>query len=357
LVAHVEEHGGRTTNLRTGNRPGFSDLGALASLARLARSVRPEVIHSHSSKAGALARTLPLFGIRAAQIYTPHAYWGMKPNRGRLDFFYDAVERALGRVGHTFVLSAGENSFALRNLKLPPPRVHLLQNGVDTKLFSPVPPEVKRRLREELGLPATDSVLGFIGRSSAQKDPSTLYRAFAKAAAAGPISLFHVGQGELDSELDRIVGESGIRGRVFRRRYMTNPVDFYRVVDGFILTSRYEGLSLAALEAMSCDLPMILSEAPGNLDLLALPLSHSWKAPPGDIEGFARAIAAWRDRIAQAQPINHRQTALKNFEVREKLSEVLEWYRALAEAALGGKGPSKSAFRHRDDVAGQYHEG
>src|SRR5580704_18502408 len=63
LVAWVEQHGGRTVNLRTANRPAFSDWGALCSLLKLTRKVRPDVIHSHSSKAGFLGRILRGFGI------------------------------------------------------------------------------------------------------------------------------------------------------------------------------------------------------------------------------------------------------------------------------------------------------
>ncbi len=62
---------------------------------------------------------------------------------------------------------------------------------------------------------------------------------------------------------------------------MSAPLDFYRAVDGFILTSRYEGFSLAVLEAVSANLPMILSEAPGNIDLLSQPLSHFVEGPAG----------------------------------------------------------------------------
>lgn len=344
LVALIEERGGRTANLRTGNAPAFSDLGALRSLRRLARDVRPDVIHSHSSKAGALARTLPLLGVKAVQIYNPHAYWGMKPNRGRLDFLYNEAERIFGRIGHTIVLSRGEQSFALGCLRLPPSRVRLMQNGIDTDLFSPAAPGEKRRLREALGLPQQEPILGFIGRSSAQKDPATLYQAFTRAAAMRPVNLFHVGRGELDPELERIVGNSGLGSRVFRRAYMSTPVDFYRAVDGFILTSHYEGLSLAALEALSCDLPVILSEAPGNRDLLELPLSHAQGAQPGDIDGFARAIVAWHDRLRETSPINHRQIARSQFEIREKLTDVLEWYRELAPAAYVRPQPFRIGF-------------
>jgi glycosyltransferase involved in cell wall biosynthesis len=344
LVAWVEEHGGRTLNLHTSNRPAFSDWDAFRSLYKLARAVKPDVIHSHSSKAGFLARTLRFFGIKSVQFYHPHAYVGMRPVPGRLDSVYNLIEGVLGRTAYTIVVSADEEAFACQRLKIPTARVFLRKNGVDTDVFSPVPSEEKLRLRETLGLPAHQPILGFIGRSSAQKDPLTLYQAFARVAAEKPLSLFHVGQGELDSQLDFLVDRLGLGLRVFRRPYMSVPVDFYRVVDGFILTSRYEGFSLAVLEAVSANLPMILSEAPGNVDLLTQPLSHLWKASPGDVEGFSRCIANWHERLQAPEPVNHRQIARSQFDYRKRLGAVLDLYHELS-GVTRLSGSKKSTMR------------
>jgi glycosyltransferase involved in cell wall biosynthesis len=344
LVADVERRGGLTVNMRTRNRPGLSDAGALRALRGLAQKVQPDLIHSHSSKAGALARMLPWLGIKAPQLYTPHAYWGMRPGGTRTDVIFNTIERLLGRMGSTLVVSSGERDFAVRRLRVPSGRVHLLPNGVDTELFAPIPMPEKRRLRAALGLPTEGQLLGFLGRSSAQKDPLTLYQAFARAFPSGPVALFHVGRGELDRDLERLVASLGIGDRVFRRPYFSKPVEFYRVVDGFILTSRYEGLSLAALEALSCNLPLILSEAPGNLDLLSLPLSHAWRARPGDVEGFARAIAAWQLRCDPPTDVNHREIACCNFEIRTQMGEVLALYHQLAFGAPGSSPLVKTGF-------------
>jgi glycosyltransferase involved in cell wall biosynthesis len=334
LVEWIEAHGGLTVNLRTSNRPAFSDWNAFRSLLRLARAVNPDVIHSHSSKAGFLARALSFAGIRAVQFYHPHAYVGMRPKPGRMDFVYNVIEGILGRIANTVVVSSAEKSFALERLKIPPARIYVRANGVDTDLFAPVSVQEKQQRRKMLGLPVHQPILGFLGRSSAQKDPVTLYQAFAKIAAEKPIVLFHVGKGEFDTELDLLVARSGIRHRVFRRSYMSTPVDFYRAVDGFILTSRYEGFSLALLEALSANLPMILSEAPGNMDLFVQPLSHLWKAPQGDVDGFARCIDTWHEKFQKPSPINHREIARAQFDVQDRLADILELYRKLSKAPV-----------------------
>src|SRR4051812_31496178 len=106
LVAWVEAQGGQTFNLRTSNRPAFSDIGAFAGLCRLIQRVRPDVIHSHSSKAGFLARVLALCGLRTPQVYHPHAYVGMRPTPGRIDGLYNSIEALLGRFSCTVAVSS-----------------------------------------------------------------------------------------------------------------------------------------------------------------------------------------------------------------------------------------------------------
>src|SRR5687767_12927744 len=122
LVAEVSERGGRTLNLHTANRPEMADGGALRSLFQLTREIRPDVIHSHSSKAGFLGRALRFGGVQAVQCYHPHAYVGMRPNPGRFDTVYNLIEGMLGRVANTIVVSSGEAAFARQRLKIPSSR-------------------------------------------------------------------------------------------------------------------------------------------------------------------------------------------------------------------------------------------
>jgi len=342
LVSRVEGEGGRTLNLRVGNRPALDDLRALLALRGFVRETRPDLVHCHSAKAGALARALPFVGVLGLPLlYQPHAYIGMRPARGRLDFAYDAVERLLGRWSTTVTCSYDEQRYALHHLRIAPPRAPIIANGVDTARFVPATPARRRELRAAFGLPADALVLGSMCRSSAQKDPLTLYRAFALAARRDPrLVLFHVGQGELDPELDRVVRESGVADRIVRRPSLSTPADFYQAIDGFALASRYEGFSLALLEALSSDLPLILSEAPGNGDLLHRPLSHLWHAPIGDVTAFSVAISDWAgERGAPSRaPCNHRDIARESYDQARAFARVVSLYQRLLPAGAHPEG-------------------
>lgn len=331
LVRFVNLNGGSTVNMEVDSGVGLGDLRAFCRLWRLARSVKPDVVHCHSSKAGALGRMLAAVGVRAAFFYHPHAYYGMRPNRRTFDFFYDGIEAVLGRIGTTVAVSSDERRFALGRLHIPPDRISNIPNGVDTQRFRPASSPERAALRRAFNLPPGAVVLGAISRLSLQKDPATLYRAFALACESRPdLHLLHVGSGELGGEIEKLAADLGLTGRVTRLAYMKDSTAFYQAIDGFILTSTYEGLSLAALEALSADLPLVLSRAPGNIDLLELPLSHAWGAVPGDVGGFAKSIGLWHSAHLKPTTRNHRKVALEMFDGRSTQAAMLASYRANA---------------------------
>ena len=114
LVRFIEEHGASTLDLRTGGWPGPRDIPAFSALLRFVKRRRPNVVHAHSSKAGALVRTLRLVGIRMPLFYTPHAYYGMGRPRTLPTLMFDVIEALLSRVGQTINVSISGGSVCKR---------------------------------------------------------------------------------------------------------------------------------------------------------------------------------------------------------------------------------------------------
>jgi len=329
LTALVASRGGECLNLRIGNASEPGDLSALGRLWSLARRLRPEVVHGHSSKAGVLVRALPLLGIRARFFYSPHAYYGLAPRPGQAVHFYNAVEQIFGRVGTTINISNDEAAFATGPLKIPRENIRIIHNPVDTAVFRPATPEERRQRRSALGFPEDAVVLGALGRLSFQKDPQTLYRAIAPVLRARKdIVLCHCGQGELDGELGLLSRELGIEDRIVRKAYFDEPAAFYQALDGFALTSRYEaGWPIVVLEALATDLPLIVSDAPGTTAIGAAGLSHCWTAPAGEVASFTAAVEFWLADRPAGRPSNHRQTAIERFSPVIAYGAVLDAYR------------------------------
>lgn len=329
LVDQVVANGGQVLNLRVGNSPGPGDVRAFLNLVRFVRRRRPDVIHAHSSKAGGLARAMALLRIPGVYFYTPHAYFGMSGKGGAKTWFFNQVERFLSRCGTSINLSDGEVAFAREQLGIAATRQVLIPNPVDTTIFRPVDPAARTRLKSELGLPGDAIILGSVGRLAFQKDPLTLYRAVAPVLQRDPrLHLYHLGQGELSDDCRALATELGIGHRIIRKDYLSNPACFYQTIDAMILTSRYEGLSFAVLEALACHLPVLLSDVPGNRDFFKLGLSHCWSAPMEQPLPFTKAIEAWLADRKAARPCNHRTVAETKFSQEACFGAIVHEYSA-----------------------------
>jgi glycosyltransferase involved in cell wall biosynthesis len=240
--------------------------------------------------------------------------------------FFQACERVLGRIGTTVNIGESESRFAREALGIPASRQYVIRNGVDCARFVPPTAEAKRKLRAEFGIPVDATVVGSVGRCSAQKDPLTMYRAIQAAHEKYPdLYFFHVGQGELADEVDAFAAAHGMAAYLKRLTYLPHPETFYQVLDAFVLSSIYEGMSYATLEALSTGLPLILTRAPGNEDFDHFGLSHVFLGEARDPESLSAAVARWH--AARQIASNHRQIATERFDEAICFAELLVAYR------------------------------
>jgi glycosyltransferase involved in cell wall biosynthesis len=339
LLERISAAGGRTFNLRVGNVPSLADAPALLGLRQLVRKTKPDVVHAHSSKAGALVRALAMIGMKARVFYTPHAYYRMDAPTGAKARFFHAIERLLAGYGTTITVSSDEAAFAQKRIGLAPPRRRIVINGVDCARYRPPSIEKKRALRERFDLPADALVLGTVGRFSAQKDPMTTYAAMAKVASVAPELFFvHLGKGELEQEVDALLARHGISERCRRIPYLADTAPFYQMLDGFVLASLYEGMSFAVLESLASNLPVILTTAPGNQAFTKYGLDQIYWAAPANPEALAEAILAWRTRsIAHGALPNHRAIAEEQFSAEIGFAQLLAVYQEESAGAQTGR--------------------
>ena len=329
LVDRIAQAGGRTLNLRVGNGPSLGDVSASLRLRQLTRELSPDVIHAHSSKAGALVRGLNLFGDPGRIFYTPHAYYRMHAPTGVKAKFFHTVERWLAHCGTTIGLSRDEATFAEKRIGVPAGRLFVISNGVNCARYCPATTEEKRALRVQFGMPPDALVLGTCGRFSTQKDPLTTYAALAKIASEAPELFFvHLGRGELEPEVEALIAQNGLATRCKRIPYLADTAPFYRMLDGFVLASLYEGMSYALLEALAINLPLILTQAPGNRDFARIGLDRLFWAPPADVAALTDAFLEWRRAVvAGGPPPNHRSIALEQFSLESSYARLFAAYR------------------------------
>lgn len=225
------------------------DIKAFFEIKRIAEQVRPDVIHLHSSKAGALGRwafngkNVPLF-------YTPHGYSFLMQNHSAVKrLIYRAVETACGkRDCMTISCSEGEHQESLKLTK----NAAYVNNGINVRDL--------QKLIDSVDAEEVHSLTVFtLGRICYQKNP-VLFNQIALALPG--VKFLWIGDGELRNELT--ASNIEITGWVKRE----NALQYSLQADVFLLTSLWEGLPISLLEAMYMKKLCAVSNVIGNRNVI-----------------------------------------------------------------------------------------
>lgn len=243
---------------------GLHDLTSAKALSVALRDAGPfDIVHGHSSKAGAIVRLANVGGAR--RVYTPHAFRGLDPNSNALSrLVYNGAEIALGalRTDALIAVSREELAFAKR-FHIADGRCHLIRNGVIH-----IPDVTREQARAKLGLPTEAIVFGFVGRLSYQKAPERFVEAMARVLRQIPAAHAVVlGDGENAAAVETAVAASGVADRFIWRR-QARAQELLPAFDAVVMTSRYEGLSYVLLESLAAQVPIITTDVAGADDVI-----------------------------------------------------------------------------------------
>lgn len=268
--------------------PGPGDIGAVLALRRLMRGAGPfDLVHGHSSKAGALAR-LAAAGLGIPALYTPHAFVTLDPEMGALPrAVYALAERLLAAWGARVICVSEEERAHALSLGIRPARLAVIANGI-----SPLLPADRPGARARLDLPDETPCVGFVGRLSAQKAVDRLLRAFARAPGSDRARLVVVGDGAERAALESLARELGIADRT-RFTGQADGVALMAAFDIFALPSRYEGFPYVLPEAACRGLP-IVAMAVGGAGVVVEEGSNGFIVPQA---GGAAAMAERLSRL------------------------------------------------------------
>jgi glycosyltransferase involved in cell wall biosynthesis len=137
-------------------------------------------------------------------------------------------------------------------------------------------------------------VLG-VGRLRPSKDFATLLRAFAQLRSQRSARLILLGDGEERDALLALARELGVEGDVALPGFVDNPYAFMARAGALALTSRYEALGNVLVEALAVGCPVVGSRCPGGPRELLADGRYGPLAEPGDVAGFATALASVLD--------------------------------------------------------------
>lgn len=237
----------------------------------------PDVVHTHTAKAGTLGRlAAAAFNLtrprrsRALVVHTFHGhvlsgYFG--PLGSRL---VRVAERALALLTDRIVAISERQRHDLseRFAIGDPSAIITVPLGLDLRLLLEGP-DAGSSLREALGLASETVVIGFVGRLVAIKNPSLLVAAFDVVARRAPMArLMIAGNGPLLADVRAEVSRRGLDDKVRFIGWQKDLPSLYRACDLVVLTSINEGTPVALIEAMAAGVPVVATPVGGVPDVI-----------------------------------------------------------------------------------------
>jgi len=318
------------------------DLQALASLVRLLFHEQPDVVHTHTAKAGALGRLAAFIynatrprQRRALVVHTFHGhvfegYFTPSLNRlvrlaeRGLAWNTDVVVTISTRQWHDIV-----ERFAIA----PAPKAVVVPLGLDLEPLASLPAG-SPSLRAAIGAAADDVVVGFAGRMVKVKDLPTLVRAFARARKAMPsLRLVLAGDGPERATVQAIAAELGVGDRLHFLGWVEDLPRFYFTLDIFALSSINEGTPVAVIEAMAAQRAVVATAVGGVPDVVESGVT-GLLVPPGSPEALGDALVqlAGNEERRREMGLAGQARALELYSARRLVDDIASLYAiALAE--------------------------
>jgi glycosyltransferase involved in cell wall biosynthesis len=201
--------------------------------------------------------------------------------------------------------------------ELPPERVEVLHNGVDTDALDPARCGRRGEVRRELGVSEETALVTAVGRLTAVKNYPLLLRSFARALRSFPEAALAVaGEGEELESLKALSGELGIADRVRFTGFRKEVSELLHASDLFAHASLMEGLPNAILEAMAMGRAVVATEVGGVPELVAHG-ETGLLTPSGDEEALAGALL----RLLNAPETRGRMGDAGRLRVRQRFDQ------------------------------------
>jgi glycosyltransferase involved in cell wall biosynthesis len=254
------------------------DCVAAVSLVRLMFRFRPDVVHTHASKGGALGRAAAtVYNLlrparrRAVVVHTYHGhtfegYFAPLPA-----LVFRAVERLLARVSDRIVVLSPRQQIdvAERFAIARADRIRIVPLGLDLDACFAVDAAARAQARLSLGLQSSDKAIVTIGRLTPIKNHAMLLQAFAALRRRhDDVRLLIAGDGELRQQLGALADQLGVGGRVRFLGWRRDVVTLYAAADVVALSSINEGTPVALIEAAAAGCPVVSTEVGGVPDVV-----------------------------------------------------------------------------------------
>ena len=293
----------------------LNDATTIWKLYRLFVREKPELVHTHTAKAGTVGRVAGLFyrwftlGLlvgrprRCKFVHTYHghifhSYYGRLKTRA-----FIIIEKVLATLvtDRLIVVSDQQGTEICKEFGVgKPQQITVIPLGLDLDVFNGSS-QRRSKFRQELGIDEKTVLIGIVGRLTEIKNHQMFLetvKRFRENHTDSTVRYVIIGDGSLRDGLENASRSLGLSDALIFAGERKDPEYFYPALDIVVLTSRNEGTPLTLIEAMANERPVIATSVGGVVDLLGDVVedgsfricNRGISVPPGDVNAFAAGL-------------------------------------------------------------------
>ena len=242
----------------------FSNFSAYKEVKKILEKNKYRFLHCHSPIGGVIGR-IAGYLTQTKVIYTAHGFHFFKGAPLLNWLLYYPIEKYLSRYTEILITINKEDyerakTFYAKKVEYIP------EVGIDVEKIKNIKID-KEQKRKELGLSKDSIVLLSVGELNKNKNHSIVIKALAKLNNPN-IHYLICGQGNLKEYLEKLIKKLKLENNVKLLGFRKDIYEIYKISDIFVFPSKREGLSVALMEAIVCELPIICSDIRGNRDIV-----------------------------------------------------------------------------------------
>jgi glycosyltransferase involved in cell wall biosynthesis len=313
------------------------DVRAIFRLARLMRRERPEILHTHTAKAGAVGRLAALLAGQARPPIVVHTFHGHVLRgyfNAPLTAGFRLLERLLARWTTALVAVSPQVRDDLVALGVAPAsRFTVVRLGIELDRRVGDGEESGLETRRLMGVPPDVFVVGWVGRMTAVKRTDDLLRTLRRLVDLGvDARLCLVGDGPDREPLERKAHELGVVKRCLFVGYQEDVGRFYDAFDAMLLPSANEGTPVSAIESLAAGRPVVATRVGGVPDVVRDGID-GFLAEVGDVETLAARLAELAVDPERRRELGRagRERVLERYAVGRLVADVDRLYRTLLQ--------------------------
>ncbi len=269
-------------NKRYGDYPNFTfvktlvreinplkDFLTLFSLYKNIKRIKPDIVHTHSSKAGILGRWTAFFAKTPLIIHTVHGF-SFSPFHSKFKRkFYIMLEKITARITNHLIFVSYDNQREAKELKIGlNQKSSVIRSIVGLEKFKKNSNR-KKELREKRGFPKDKIIVGGIFCFKPQKDPIGFLKIAKKVIEIKKEIIFYIaGDGEVRKPMEDFIKEYKLEGKIHLLGWVDNIEELLPAFDLLLLSSLWEGLPQVIVQALVSKVKVVSSNVNGVKDII-----------------------------------------------------------------------------------------